>query len=200
MDSDQLKELFANLPELKPKCKWDEHRLELRKTVENSKDCANFLRWSTIQATMFVGDAPYIRPEYDALDEAGEYWPTAIKDPGFGNPYLLPYADYTSGNYVHQAYHLKQWVDVTGLRPESLSHVIEIGPGYGALTVIMTRMGFRGHYLHRDFPEMDLLRTYYLDNTLVIPRTSDNGNKIRHFMFVAICSLSEIPLHDRNRS
>jgi hypothetical protein len=79
MDANDLKKAFDELEPLEPQSAWDEHRLRLREHVAND-DIDAFLRWSTIQATMFVGDAPYIKQEYEELPVA---WYDAIQERQF---------------------------------------------------------------------------------------------------------------------
>jgi hypothetical protein len=85
MNERQLKELFADLPDLDPETTWDSHRLSLRTHVANHS-LSKFLRWSTITATMFVGEAPYIEHELLSLMNDRDYWESALSESDVGRP------------------------------------------------------------------------------------------------------------------
>lgn len=148
-----------------PRHTWARYRYELRRHVERYVP-QSFLTWSTVYTTMFVGDASFIPAELAAL-EAGpgwDRWRAALEEPGFGNPPRLPYAPYTSGSLVHQVTHAATFERLTGLRLDKLRSVVEFGGGYGAMRLILHRLGFRGTYAIYDTPEYSLLQRYYLSN------------------------------------
>lgn len=143
MTEAELKAAFAALPSIEgvrpPRHTWRRHCWELRRHVERD-GMARFLAWSTMAATMFPGDVPYVRAEYDRLDEAG--WLGSLDEPGLGDPPRLPYDPSTSGNLVHQAYHLLAWTKATGLDMADMNTILEFGGGYGALALMAWRLGF----------------------------------------------------------
>jgi hypothetical protein len=199
MNADDLRAAFAALPKRDPVTKWERYCVDLRRQVENG-DLDKFLTWPTIQATMFVGDVYYIKDELDALMTERKYWREAIAETGVGKPPRLPYAKWTSGNLVHQAYHLKQWRDFTGLDVAQLERIVEVGAGYGVMPLIINRLGFRGKYWLEDFMEFQFLQLYYL------AQTTDDGTWILGWpyqvmcdrsLFIALFSLSEMPLDER---
>jgi len=191
-DVDDLRQFFEELPDLEPETTWDRHRLAFRDHVAEN-DIDDFLNWSTTQATMFVGEAPYIKMEYDTLAGEADFWEKAIQEPGIGNPPRLSYAPYTSGNYVHQAYHLKQWLDWSGRKVSELESVYEIGAGYGTMAVILRRLGFEGPYATFDLPELDLLRGWYLSRLGVKGEEAVDDPDL----LIALYSVSEMPLEER---
>jgi hypothetical protein len=169
MDVKELRERMAGLEPIgspsSPRNSWERHRYELRRHAEKD-DPTDFLNWSTMTATMFVGEAEFIRDEYDVLRGSDERqrWMDAIIDPCFGNPQRLSYHPMTTGSMVHQAYHLCQWEQATGRRVENLSRIVEFGAGYGAMAVICRHLGFDGDYVILDLPEMSVLQEFYLSN------------------------------------
>ena len=174
---------------------WAHHRWMMHRHVHDD-DPTQFLRWSTIHATMFVGQAPYIQGEYDELVNDHRDWRNVITEPGFGAPWYLRYAPWTSGNLVHQAFHLKQWLDQTGMDIAGLDSIQEIGGGYGAMALVCRRLGFRGEYRIHDLPEFSLLQRYYLSNVSV-PISIGLGESD---LLIALFSVSEVSdLTERHR-
>jgi len=169
MNTQELRQAFNELPRIDqepPDHTWEHHQWMLRRHVMND-DPTQFLRWSTICATMFVGQAPYIRGEYDELMRDHRAWRDVITEPGFGAPWRLRYAPWTSGNLVHQAFHLKQYLDQTNIDITKLHTIQEIGGGYGAMALVVHRLGFRGEYRIHDLPEFNILQRYYLSNVSI---------------------------------
>lgn len=156
---------FLPVPEaIPPAHTWERHRFELHKHCQTD-DLERFLQWSTIQATMFVSEAPYIFDEYTYLElENWDRWRPATRESIFGNPPRLSYDEGTSGNLIHQAYHLAQWEDCSNKRVEDLSCIVEFGGGYGAMCSLIRRLGFKGDYIIYDNPEFSLLQQFYLSN------------------------------------
>lgn len=168
MSEAEVREAFGRLPPLPDKPSrpntWGSYRRSIRDHAKND-EIAEFLRWGTIQATMFVGNEPFVHQEYAALRLHDiRRWDIAIREDLFGKPDRLPWMIYTSGNMVHQAYHLMQWERVTGVEVGSLNRIVEFGGGYGAMAWIVNRLGFKGEYVIYDIPEMSILQRYYLSN------------------------------------
>lgn len=200
MNAEELKAAFANLPDFTPATKWDEHRLSLRKHVAKD-DLNKFLAWSTVTATMFVGEAPYIEQEFLTLMAKRDYWERALFESFIGKPPRLSYAPWTSGNLVHQAYHLKQWMDKTELDIRDLQWIVEFGGGYGAMAKIAYNLGFHGVYTLVDFPEFLFLQEHYLSTHGIEAEYVSPANA-SHLsgdpdLFIALFSLSEAPIGTR---
>ena len=200
MNADELRTAFTNLPPLTPVTPWDEHRASLCKHVARH-NLAKFLTWSTITTTMFVGEEPYVENELLELMTYRDYWSPALTESLIGKPPRLSYAPWTSGNAVHQAYHLKQWMDKTHLNVRDASWIVEFGGGYGAMAKIIHHLGFSGIYTLIDFPEFLLLQEYYLsshgiDAEYVTPQAS-NSIFGEPDLFIALFSLSEMPTGSR---
>lgn len=192
----ELSELFNRLPPLPSEEGniWNQHRRSIRRHVKTDEPL-RFLNWSTVIATMFVADAPYIKYELEALKQSSEWnrWRNAIKETYLGAPVTLPYYTATSGNLVHQAYHLKMFEDMTGKKLADIESIYEFGCGYGAMALVASRAGFYGDYHVHDFPEMLLLTAYYLDNLGTENINYHNSiQKMNVDLFIACYSLSEI--------
>lgn len=199
MTADELRTIIKNLPPIEDADIWANHRRSLRKHILES-DPKSFLKWSTVQATMYV-NAPFIPTEYKTLpDRLRE----VAKGRSFGG---AAYRGHDT-NLIHQAYHLSQWERVTGQRVESLNRIIEFGGGYGAMCLICRRLGFQGKYVIIDLPELGLLQRYYLSNVLKVDDFSykapnyllddpDRYYLINCDLFIASHSLSEANLELR---
>lgn len=177
---------------------WGNRQIEL---VEHllAEDVSQFLTWPEIVGTMFVGEGQIVDHEFDAL-QASEDWPHwrgILHEPGIGSPVRLPYADYTSGNLVHQAYHLWRWQSATGRRVRDLSSIVEIGAGYGALALLVRRLGFTGRYTIIDLPVFSLLQQYYLAQCGLEAEWRPNGDGLKVDLLVGLWSLSEMSPTDQ---
>lgn len=181
---------------------WDNYRTSLRQHMVND-NFENLLEWSTIQATMFVGNAPYIfdeMPDFEYMsDKEVRDYVKVVKNPKVGTTNT----DNICTNLVHQYYHLKQWLDRTKQDITQMTHIVEIGAGYGAMALIIYRLGFRGMYYIVDLPELVTIQKYYLENT-----TKDvKGQGIIQWdslpqycdLLIASHSLSEMPVNERER-
>ncbi len=190
--SETLQQAIQQLPPLDGVSFWDKKRSELRQAILSSSP-DEFLTWSTVISTMFVGNAPYIEQELEALPA---YYTVAIREPGFGKPLLHPGG--SSGNLIHQAYHLYRWSLATGKSVKDMRRIVEVGGGYGAMALLVIRLGFQGTYQIIDLPEFALLQQYYLSN--VLP-----GNRqiiwdrwpVECDLLIASHSLSEMPFAKR---
>lgn len=191
-DSESSREAFRQLPPIDGISFWDKKCIELREKVA-TEPVDSFLRWPTIESTMFVGNAPYIDTEIRAL--TSEYI-DAIQEPDIGG--AIHYNSYTSGNLIHQAYHLSSWEMMTGQSVKDLQRIVEIGGGYGAMAMIVMRLGFQGNYWIIDLPEFSLLQQYYLSNALNdVERIFWSDQPADCDLFVACHSLSEMTLDER---
>lgn len=206
MDTETLRERMAALPEMghprdyEPRT-WPHRQAELRRRVAED-DPTKFLEWSVVHDALFVGDAPAIKHQLaDLLRGDWCYWRRGVEETGFGNPERLPAHDKTSGNMVHQAYILKQWMDISGRRVDSLNAIFEFGGGYGAMARLCKQLEFDGAYCIYDLPELLLLQEFYLSNTGVenVVFTQEPIEEIHFDLFIAACSLSEVPFELRDK-
>ena len=169
MSHQELVEKAIMLPEVpnwEEKTHWGNYRNAMRDHFLNN-DPIDILCWSTVSATMFVGQNNITLAEVETLKKSlrwEHYATTALMEDNFGEPPRMCELAYTSGNLIHQTHHLMQWEKTTGLHLEDMGSIIEFGGGYGAMCAIARRMGFEGKYTLVDLPEMTLLQEYYLSN------------------------------------
>jgi len=204
MTPDELKAAFAALPlmePVKPAHTWAFWAWDLRQNVQNNEP-TDFLNWPGVVGTMFVGNAPYIKNELSDLPF--EYL-VNLEDPGIGNPNLYEIDENVkpSGNLIHQAYHLSQWEEKTQRHISDIDTIVEVGGGYGAMALIVHRLGFKGRYIILDLPEFSLLQQYYLSNVGVDWIGLEFYSEIyEHFnadLLIGLYSLNEMPLKERAR-
>lgn len=185
---------------------WLSNRIALQRHLERDS-LDDFLAWSTVRATMYVGsEAGYIAPEYQELKKDWEIWIPATKCQNFGCDVFREGESYTfDPNLIHQAYHLKQWLGRTRQDLTQMTSIIEFGAGYGAMALILHRLGYRGYYYIIDLPELIQLQKYYLGRVApeLAGRTfwlqSQPLSGMSCNLFIASHSLSEIPAEDRER-
>jgi len=198
-----LKDAFEKLegPEEPPKAHtWPRYLWDIRRHVREG-DPNDFLTWSTLHATMFVGSGAYfVADELKALEaDDWDRWKLAIEEPWIGKPEPMPGPyQFTTGNMIHQAYHLLQFEQMAGVQVQDLDRIVEFGGGYGALAWIVRGLGFLGEYLIYDNPEMSLIQQFYLsqadidaDYSVTNGRTFDPPGQAD--LLFAAYSISEVP-------
>jgi hypothetical protein len=161
-----------------------------------------FIRWPVIEGTMFVGDAPYMKEERDCIAGAGEKerWETGLRDEGeCGAKISKLFKEFrTTGNAVHQGYHLLQWERASGRKIGEVASVIEFGGGYGTMARICRQLGFKGTYAIYDLPEFSLLQEFYLSQVGINDvRFFSDDKPISCELLIALWSISEVPPVDR---
>ena len=143
---------------------WLANRMELRRHIIEGEP-SRFLRWDVVTGSMFVGNRAYIDNELAYLMQRPDWervWEAVIQEDPVGDP--KPYKRYkgSSGNRIHQAYHLARFEEATGQPISRFPLVVEFGGGYGSLCRIIHKLGFHGRYVIFDLPEFVALQKYYL--------------------------------------
>ena len=202
---------------------WARNANRLRVLVLNSNPI-EFLRWDVVLKTMFVTHASYVQKELNYLKSLPEWktrWCRAIRESRQGHPIPYPFYPTSSGNLIHQAYHLAQFEEKTGVRLGEMKFVFEFGGGYGSMCRLFHNMGFNGTYIIFDLPYFSALQEYYLKSVGIqvcndilfkignvgvicvsdleqlggiVVESLKNCNSI----FVATWSISEVPIILRN--
>jgi hypothetical protein len=86
------------------------------------------------------------------------------------------------------------WEQSTGKRIEDLKRIQEVGGGFGALALAIHRLGFRGEYGILDFPEMNLLQRWFLEQHGIPLKLFRDGPCD---LLICNSSLSEMPIPER---
>ncbi len=193
---------------------WEEVRTQLVDHIERD-DPRSFLHWEPIRQTMFISpDEEFVATELAELQASGDWqerWSHALLESPAGCP--APYRGFkaSSGTLIHHAYHLLILERTIGRRIENLREMVEFGGGYGSFARLVYGLGFDGRYHVYDFPELNALQRYYVNSVaaadggaafpdtfvstsdrLALPTVHADDS-----LFVALWSLSETPLHER---
>lgn len=214
MNADQLRQAMAKLPEPitdKKPPHWEFWRRQLWQLAQGDNPI-NFMGWPCVYHTMLVNHWSMTAEWNYLLDHGPKLW---NRHPlGFGPinwpTVVLPHTGYPidyfmgtpySSNMINQAYHVALWENTTGKRIDQLDTIIEFGGGYGAMTLLCWRLGFRGKYIIFDLPEFALLQQWFLSQEGVenVSWPKRNGKAIKADLLIALYSLSEIPPVDRSR-
>lgn len=187
---------------------WEGNLPELKGSILNG-NVKNFIRYPTIQKTMFVGNGGYITKEYKHLTRSENWhtvWKKAIRDDSVGNPSPFILNVDTTGNIIHAAYHLVQMEELLKIDVTGIDQVFEFGGGYGTMCKLLYQACNIKNYMLYDFNILLALQEYYLSKYPFagIDYTTDK-NKIldyatevgRNSLFVATWSFSESPAEMR---
>jgi hypothetical protein len=143
----------------------------------------DFLKWSTVQATMLVGEGASYIPLERAMLASARYWEQVTR-----------WTDQDAANLLHQAFHLLMFERLLGLPLSWYRTIQEFGGGYGAMARVTRRLGFPGRYAIFDLPEcQDLQRRYLTEDE------AEWGTLERPELFISCYGLSETPVEGRTR-
>lgn len=167
---DALREEILALPDIRENAEsraesaWLSHRRELRRRILED-DPLRFLDWDVVTGSMFVGNRSYIDNELSCLKNRPDWksvWEGVIQEDPAGDP--KPYKGYkrSSGNRIHQSYHLCRFEEDTGLQVSRFPMIVEFGGGYGSMCRLAHKLGFNGRYIIYDLPEFVALQKFYL--------------------------------------
>jgi hypothetical protein len=197
---------------------WLEFCRRLQKHALNDDPVA-FLRWPVIESTMSV-IARYLDLELDyvrAHPRYGSLWRSGLRETRVGRP--IPYwrHPWSSGNTIHQIYHLCRFSDATRANLKDIRFAFEFGGGYGNFCRLLFALGFKGKYVIFDLPHFSALQCFYLDaaglaaDATATPSDCDiscvshpdeasrilHSADLAHSLFIGTWSLSETPLDSR---
>lgn len=174
---------------------------ETCREIENYKKqygIHRFLEWFPIHQTMFTGTQSFVYEELEELERNG-WHNKIIETPFLPTELLLPKFEFTSGNTVHNAYHLYQFIKHCDLFVD-INDVYEVGAGYGNLArIIINKFGIMGHYHIYDLPTITDISSYYL--------AYHGINNVKFYcdikpqkvdLLIGTWSISEMPFEERD--
>lgn len=189
-------ELLKTLPG-GPRFTWAFRQRELMLNLVRDKGLDNFLTWKIVKESLYA--------EYTCISEKeriflpAKFGEMAVDFPFPPSPGPLS-PEGASGTYIKQAALLlaleSGFLGVRGI--ERLSSVYEVGGGYGAMAVMLTRMGFDRTHTVLDLPALHIIRDWYLEGANVLVDTADWPAKCEVDLLIGIHSLDEMPTTIRN--
>jgi hypothetical protein len=135
-----------------------------------TSDPNDFLNWDMISRTMVVGNADFVRDELDFLKNLPDWkerWENALQESPVGHPTYYDDFPSSSGNLIHQAYHLAQFSKKTGMDISQARFIFEFGGGYGSLCRLVHRLNFKGRYVIYDLPPFSALQLFFLKMNII---------------------------------
>jgi hypothetical protein len=141
---------------------WLEYRRQFRRLFAE-RDPRAFLKWELTRRALY--NAGPLREELRAVTALPDWtarWRYAVRESSVGRPDRCPEWPETSWNLVHHAFALSHFERTAGRRVDKFGLIVEFGGGYGSMARLMWQLGFRGHYVVYDLPEMSVVQRYYL--------------------------------------
>jgi hypothetical protein len=112
-------------------------------------------------------------------------------DPEIGNPVDKKSPEGSSGTYIRQLYVAS--IIMSNIMPiDDIERLIEFGGGYGALAVVLNRIGFSGEHHVYDLPVLHMIRDWYLEQLDIDTHSVSDNEFDVYDLFVSVCSLDEI--------
>lgn len=179
-----------------------------------------FLNYGFIQHMFFIHNRLFIFKEFLTIykDRNFFFWKKILTEDEVGFPpryFLYPKS---SGNRIHQAYHLYQFNKLQNYNLKKINLVFEFGGGYGNMARMFQKINQNIIYIIFDTKPVNLIQWYYLkalkiDVTLSINSKSNiylisdlkdlkkllKKYKSKNSLFVANLSLSEVPISFRKK-
>ena len=182
------------------------------------KKIDNFLNYHFIQKIFFVHNRFYIIFQLFSLrlSKYWTLWKILLHENAVGKPLRFFIYPFSSGNRIRQVYHIKKFVDWSGISISKIGLVFEFGGGYGCMASIFQTLSKKIKYIIYDIREVLLLQYYYLKmNDCDVSFASSkkkiylisNLNKFKNFpikkyrnkLLIMNWSFSEIPMQVRNK-
>lgn len=165
---------------------WERNRLNIRKEFSTCPEFMPGQPWMlpTLGATMYVGAGPIL--DYE------------LYEMGHSDVQGVLWGDGDVTNLLHQRYHLWRWErNHPNYRIAGLGSIAEFGAGYGAMSIVASRFGFKGDYYIHDLMELVRIQKDHLPLRGVQCRVRWD-KPVRPDLFISCFGLSEAPLEDRD--
>lgn len=144
----------------------------LKKYVEEYKNSQpNFLQQPTISLTTHPNQQKLAKRYYDEMNPTS-FFQTVLLPKMYdtiGNPYKFAQLSQCSPLTVQHTYYLYLIKEKIGITvPKDVSHITEIGGGYGNFCRLINNFEYQGRYSIVDFPEMlDIQKDYLSKNSII---------------------------------
>ena len=182
---------------------WVESWIEKQEIIANrfkSDDISRFLHWPTVRGTMHINYLEsIISMELPIVQNHWSNWQEICQAPPLGSPSYDTEFDGVTCHYIHQAYLVARYEMETGNKIQDMSKICEYGPGYGAMPIILSRVGFSGKYYLHDIPGTVNLSAYYLLKNAPVNFRWQLGIPYMSDLVIAVHSLNESSKECRDR-
>ena len=177
-----------------------------------SNKIKNFLRENFIQKMFFVQNRFFVFQELINIKKSKkwDFYKSLLIEDHIGNPirYFLYFK--SSGNRINHIYHLKVLEDELKIDlKRDINVIFEFGAGYGLMARIFSKINKKIKYICFDTNFVNLLQYYYLSHNKLDVGFSNNYKffltskinnfQIKHDLFIANWSFSEVPLNLRKK-
>ncbi len=187
---------------------WEDMLQEFVKEYEKSP--TDFLRQPTISKTVHPNCQALANEYYNEMMKSSFFKESilpGIQDSSIGNPFQFSVLPKCSPLSIQHAYHLNLIKERLGIfiPKEEISHIVEIGGGYGNLCRLVKNFGYEGRYIIVDFPEMLKIQQDYLfqnsiDNVEFLPLNMKQllpKENTDTSILIATFSVNEMPMETR---
>jgi hypothetical protein len=141
---------------------WLDFRRQFRRLFAK-RDPRAFLKWELTRRSLYnAGPLPQELQVVTALPDWTSRWRPAVAESVIGRPDGCPALLETSWNLIHHAFALSHFERTARKQVDQFRLIIEFGGGYGSMARLVWQLGFRGHYVIYDLPEMSAVQRYYL--------------------------------------
>ena len=189
--------------------KWEIMLKEIGKEYDSSPK--TFLRQPTISKTVHPNVQNLASRYYTEMLSNPFFVKTILpkmKDSSIGTPFKFNTLPECSPLTVYHSYHLNLIKERLGVfvPTENISHIVEIGGGYGNLCRLIHEFGYSGKYTIADFPQMLKIQKKYLSqhnindvtfSTLDMEILSPSPGDIS--ILFATFSVNEMPMETRKK-
>tara|TARA_B100001175_G_scaffold296414_1_gene285321 strand:- start:75 stop:788 length:714 start_codon:yes stop_codon:yes gene_type:complete len=179
---------------------WNNLKKQIRDEFRAAPE--NFLFQPVIRKCLHPGPSRYNKAVGDDYYKQLKKWHDLPKeDPKLGNPRIIKNG--RSLVTLQSAYYIKLMNDRFTLK--EIDVIYDVGGGYGNMCRIIREMGYTGDYVLIDFPELQEIQKYYLENlglkvsmNVAYKKLEDRAIRPKgNSLLIATHSMNEMPLEDR---
>ncbi len=177
-----------------------------------NENLSNFLRKNFIQKMFFLQNRLFIYQELKKLKKSKKwkFYKNLLIEDNIGNPIRFFLYLKSSGNRINHVYHLSVFENELKIDiKKNIKKVFEFGSGYGCMARIFSKISKKIKYTCFDTQYVNLLQYYYLKhnnldvgflkNNKIFLNSKFTSRKEKNDLFLANWSLSETPIHFRNK-
>jgi hypothetical protein len=175
---------------------WQFRQYHLMENLVRDGGLDKFLTWPTVLEALYTGYTPaaakeraYLPKQYTYLAADFPYPPP----PGRLSP------EGASGTYLKQMFvaHLLEKHILPYGGWHGVDSVFEVGGGYGALAIVLRRLGMKGEHAVLDFRALHIIRNWYLENAGIFTENWQQVEPMEVDVLMAVHSMCEMSIDAR---